>query len=76
MPTRSLRRHLDAEGTSFRQLLEEAREALAEEMLTSGLTVEQTARRLGYNEPGSFSHAFRRWTGIRPADYSRTHRMR
>jgi AraC-like DNA-binding protein len=71
---RTLRRHLDAEDTTFRHLLAETREVLAEELLRSGLTVEQTAHRLGYHEPASFSHAFRRWKGLWPIDYARPRR--
>ncbi len=65
--SRTLRRQLGDEGVSFRGLVEEVREALAEELLTrSGLTVEETARRLGYAEPAAFIHAFRRWKDTTP----------
>lgn len=66
--SRTLRRQLEAEGVSFRGLVEEVRQALAEELLArTGLTVEQTALRLGYAEPAAFIRAFRRWTGTTPA---------
>lgn len=74
---RTLRRHLEEEGTTFRELLDEARQVLAEELLgTVGLTVAQTADRLGFSEPTSFSHAFRRWKGISPTEYRRGGRPR
>ncbi|MEX1178547.1 MAG: AraC family transcriptional regulator [Nitriliruptor sp.] len=67
---RTLRRQLAAEGTSFRHLIDEVRSALAHELLVeAGLTVDQTARRLGFVEPASFVHAFRRWTGTTPGAY-------
>lgn len=67
---RTLRRQLAAEGTSFRALLDEVREALARELLVAaGLGVEQTAARLGFAEPASFVHAFRRWTGTTPGAF-------
>jgi AraC-like DNA-binding protein len=70
---RSLRRRLAEEGTSYRLLLDEVRERLAEELLlTSGLAVEQVAQRLGYAETSSFIHAFRRWKGITPHAYRRS----
>lgn len=58
MSDRTLRHRLAAEGTSFRALLDEVRERLAEEMLVSGLTVAEIAERLGYVEVSSFSQAF------------------
>ncbi len=64
---RTLRRHLSAEGTSFRALADEVREALAQELLTAaGLTVEETAHRLGFHDAAGFSRAFKRWTGTTP----------
>ena len=69
MSSRTLRERLAAEGTSYRGLLDEVRERLAEEMLVMGLTVAQTAERLGYLEVSSFSHAFHRWKGMGPRAY-------
>ena len=66
MSSRTLRERLADEGTSYRELLDEIRERLAEEMLAGGLAVGQIAERLGYNEVSSFSHAFRRWKGMGP----------
>lgn len=63
---RTLRRQLAAEGTSYRALVEEVREALAEELLRAALPVEQVARRLGYSETAGFTHAFTRWKGCSP----------
>ena len=67
--TRTLRERLAAEGTSFRALLDEVRERLAEEMLLAGLTVGEVAERLGYVEVSSLSQAFRRWKGVSPRAY-------
>ncbi|ASR36826.1 AraC family transcriptional regulator [Prauserella marina] len=72
MTGRTLRRRLAAEGTSFRALLDEVRESMAEELLTAqALSVEQVARRLGYGEAAAFIHAFTRWKGIPPREFSR-----
>jgi AraC-like DNA-binding protein len=72
--SRTLRRHLDREGTSYRALLDEVRDTLAVEMLTTaGLTVSEVATRLGYAEPASFTHAFTRWRGVPPSHYRRRH---
>lgn len=70
MSDRTLRHRLAAEGTTFRALLDEVRERLAEELLVKGgMSVAETARRLGYREVSSFSQAFRRWKGMGPRDY-------
>ena len=62
LTSRTLRRRLDAEGTSFRALLDEVRQTLAEELLgTTGMKVAEVASRLGYSEPASFLHARKRW---------------
>ncbi len=72
MSTRTLRRHLDASGTSYRALLDEVRRALAEEMLTATpLSVSDVAIRLGYAEASTFIYAFKRWTGTTPSAYRR-----
>ncbi len=67
MSTRTLRRQLEAEGTSYRELRNDVGLTLAVELLgVVGLSVTEVARRLGYSDTTAFSHAFRRWTG-RPA---------
>ncbi|WP_308165367.1 AraC family transcriptional regulator [Nocardia noduli] len=77
MSTRTLRRHLDAAGTSYRALLDEVRRALAEEMLTATpLSVSDVAIRLGYAESSTFIYAFKRWTGATPAAYRRVRASR
>ncbi|MCO6059275.1 AraC family transcriptional regulator [Pseudomonas sp. MOB-449] len=70
MTSRTLRRKLAAEDTSFRQLQEEVLGALAEELLSStSLRLEEIAERLGYGEVSNFIHAFKRWKGITPRQY-------
>jgi len=67
MTERTLHRRLAVEGTNYRALLDEIRTALSAEMLESGLTVEETARRLGYSETSAFTHAYKRWNGYPPS---------
>ncbi|MCX5045641.1 AraC family transcriptional regulator [Aldersonia sp. NBC_00410] len=72
---RTLRRRLSDAGTSYRDLLDEVRQALAEEMLgTTPLSVSDVAVRLGYAEASSFIYAFKRWTGTTPAAFQRGRR--
>ena len=71
---RTLRRRLAGEGVSFRGLLDEIREQLAEELLvTGGFSVAEVAERLGYLEVSSFSQAFRRWKGVGPRAWRAGH---
>jgi AraC-like DNA-binding protein len=70
LSTRSLRRKLKEEDTSFQALLTRVRSTLAKELLLSGkLTIEQVAERIGYSETAAFCHAFKHWTGMPPSRY-------
>lgn len=61
---RSLVRHLQAEGTSYRLLLDEHLKTRAIAMKASGtVSREDVAEALGYNDATSFSRAWRRWQG-------------
>lgn len=68
--TRTLRRRLSDEGSSYRDILDEIRYKLAVEYLTeTQLALAEVSYLLGYSEPGNFTHAFRRWSGQSPSDY-------
>lgn len=70
---RTLRRQLGDEGTSFRDLLNEARSALAVDLLCNvGLNVVEVSQRLGYTDTATFCHAFKRWHGVPPSAYPRS----
>jgi AraC-like DNA-binding protein len=64
---RTMHRRLAAEHTNYRALVDEVGVALASALLESGLTVEETARQLGYSETAAFTRAFIRWTGEAPS---------
>jgi AraC-like DNA-binding protein len=64
---RTLQRHLEAENTSFQQILRETREALARHYLEkTELPAAEISFLLGFDEPNSFYRAFRTWTGNTP----------
>lgn len=70
LSSRSLRRRLDDEGTSFRNLVEDTRRQLAEQMLgTTDMKLDELAVHLGYADTASFARAFRRWHGVSPGQY-------
>lgn len=64
---RTLQRRLDAEGTRFSTLLGEVRrERAAELMGRGGLTHEEIAWQLGFEDGSAFSRAYKSWTGRSP----------
>jgi AraC-like DNA-binding protein len=68
MSPRTLTRRLDAEGSSFAELLKEVREALAKRYIADrALPISQIAWLLGYAEVSGFTRAFHRWTGMVPS---------
>lgn len=77
MTSRTLRRHLTAEGANFRGLLEEVRSTLAVELMARArLTHGEIAERLGYADVTTFIEAFRRWKGMPPSEYRRQQGLR
>lgn len=64
----TLFRKLKAEGVTFEEVLTQLRCSLAHHYLNDSKTsVKETAYLLGFSDPASFSRAFKRWTGHRPA---------
>jgi AraC-like DNA-binding protein len=75
MSDRSLRRHLEAAGTSFRQLADDVRRQRALQLIDEGQTrIGAIAQATGYTDPTAFARAFRRWTGLPPQQYLAQHR--
>lgn len=69
---RSLRRHLQDEGTSYQRLVEEFRADLAREYLRSTrMSPKEVAFLLGYSDQSAFRRAFRLWTGQTTGEYRR-----
>jgi AraC-like DNA-binding protein len=67
---RTMARHLDRQGLTFRQVVDERRHQEACTMLRDGRqTVDGIAVHLGYSDPANFSRAFRRWAGCTPSQY-------
>lgn len=71
---RTLHRHLLAEGTSYKAILEEVRHSLAREHLKSSqLSIQEIAFSLGYTDIANFRRAFKRWEGVAPSEYRSLH---
>ncbi|HQR23419.1 MAG TPA: AraC family transcriptional regulator ligand-binding domain-containing protein [Steroidobacteraceae bacterium] len=63
----TLHRYLREQGTTFEDLLDDARRELAGRMLEqTNLPVGEIATALGYGNAGSFVRAFKRWNGVTP----------
>ena len=67
---RTLRRQLDNQGTSFRELVDDLRSQIAMKYLRDTImTSEDIAMSLGFSDAANFRRAFRRWTGKTPSEF-------
>lgn len=70
--SRTLRRKLQAEGTSFAEILASVRKDLAIRYLQSSeMKTESIAASLGFSDVANFRQAFRRWTNMNPSEFRR-----
>ena len=68
LSVRTLRRRLNEDGTSFRELIERTRIQVAQKLLHErGMTVAAVAARLGFSDAQTFRRAFKRWLGQVPS---------
>lgn len=65
---RTLRRRLQEQGHSYKQLLDDARYRDSRQLLTNpDLEIQRIAELLGYADPANFTRAFKAWTGMTPS---------
>jgi len=68
---RTLQRRLKLAGLTYAELLDECRANMAREYLsTSKVPMGNLAHMLGYADQSAFNHAFRRWYGMTPSQWS------
>lgn len=73
MHRRTLDRHLDASGCSFRTLANAMRFEVASQLLRdTDMSVSEIAVSLHYGDASAFAHAFRRWAGRTPSQWRRS----
>lgn len=73
LSVRSLQRALGDAGTSFQDLLDEARRELALLWIEDrARSLKQVSNELGFGQSTAFTRAFRRWTGRSPSTYRAT----
>lgn len=66
----TLRRRMDDEGESYRNILDDLRRDLAIALLgDSSKNLAEIAAMLGFSETSAFHRAFKKWTGARPGEY-------
>jgi AraC-like DNA-binding protein len=72
MSERTLKRRLQEEDVSYRELLDDSlRERACRLLDDQALSISEVAWRLGYNDVSNFSRAFKRWTDCSPRDWRR-----
>ena len=72
MSPRTLQRRLRDEGIAFDELLDDLRFRTAKAYLAQkDIAGAEVAYLLGFAEPSSFNHAFKRWSGQTPTEYRR-----
>ena len=73
LPTWTLRRKLAAQGTQFRQLVNQTRFDLASTYIRdTDLTFSEISWLLGFSSPEAFQRAFKRWAQQTPGEFRRT----
>jgi AraC-like DNA-binding protein len=77
MHRRTFNRRLATEGTTFQQVLDRVRFAVARELLESSrLTLPEISEALCYAGEASMIHAFCRWTGMTPGAWRQSARTK
>ena len=72
---RTLARRLQDEGTTFGELLDDARRTRAVRYLDDGsMSIQEIASVLGFSTGSAFHRAFKRWMGLTPREYRRAQR--
>jgi len=70
---RTYQRQLQQEGSSHRNLVQQARRELSRHLLLdAGMTATEAAHALGYAEHSVFHRAFQRWHGVPPGTFGRS----
>jgi AraC-like DNA-binding protein len=66
----TLRRKLEAEGTSYQGIKDELRrDAAIHHLCHSPLSVADIGILVGFQEPSAFHRAFKKWSGVQPGEY-------
>lgn len=69
MSSRTLRRKLEKEDLSFREILNQAKVDKAIILMEKGKSISEAAYELGYDDPSNFARAFKRIKGLTPSAF-------
>lgn len=70
MSERTLRRRLESENTSYQSIVNDVRNHLAQQYLAdTKISVAEVGALIGFEDPANFRQAFRKWSGMTPAQY-------
>ncbi|MDD9941603.1 MAG: AraC family transcriptional regulator ligand-binding domain-containing protein [Myxococcales bacterium] len=76
LSVRSLRRRLEEEGTSYRDLIQDRRYDASCMMLRNPqMTFQEIGYALGFADCTAFHRAFKRWSDLTPAEYRAAHEV-
>ena len=74
LSARTLQRRIGEDGASFRELVDEVRRQIGQQLLANGQnSVDEIAFLLGFQDTSSFYRAFRGWEGVTPAQWRGLH---
>ncbi|MEM9052038.1 MAG: helix-turn-helix domain-containing protein, partial [Bacteroidota bacterium] len=74
MSRRTLTRRLNDNGVTFRDLIKKTQENIAKDYLKKPqYSIGFIAFETGFSEQSAFNRAFKRWTGLSPLDYRKSH---
>ena len=69
--TRTLHRQLQKEQTSWRQVRDDVRIGIAEELLSTPMKLDEIAERLGFSDGANFGFSFKRRRNITPSQHQK-----
>jgi len=73
LSVRTLNRKLEQAGSSFQELADYSRFTASRTLIKdTDMPLGDIARVLGYADPSSFCRAFKRWSGVSPAEWRKT----
>lgn len=73
MSVRTLQNRLKEEGIVFSILHRDIRQKLAKKYLHENYSVEEITYLLGFSEPSVFRKAFKKWAGVTPRQFRKSH---